>query len=233
MQLTEMVDDIKVDLGCDINTLGISDDSIEAKINEAIRKVTSYAPYCVIETFNIDDTKKITLPDGTCAVIQILTDTVKTTSEVKQDVYNDNDLFSVSRYMYRQDAMSDPYITLMKSNELKTLQNMVSITDYFFNKGDRTLYINNPIDDKVTVKYLVKYRSLEEIEDQDIIQTIKEYALALCKIIEGNIRRKLQAAPGAISMDGDSLVSEGLSEKNKLDEFIPKQYANIRFGMRV
>ena len=77
-----------------------------------------------------------------------------------------------------------------------------------------------------------KLSDLEEIEDADILQIIKEYALALCKIIEGNIRRKLQSAPGAISMDGDALVSEGTAEKSRLDEYIPKQFSYLRFGVR-
>ena len=120
----------------------------------------------------------------------------------------------------------------MQRNALNTLQQFISIKDWRFEKYNHTLYLSNYSKNTVSVQYLRKYMNLEEIEDTDILQSIKEYSLALCKIIEGNIRRKLQSAPGAISMDGDALVSEGTAEKSRLDEYIPKQFSYLRFGVR-
>lgn len=231
MVLDDLIKEIKVDLGSDICTLGISDESIELKIKESLRKVASYAPYSVVQTFD-NVLSSIELPDGTCTVIQCLTEDTSTSTDRNSPAYDEQDLFNATRYIYNYNSLSDPYIYMMKASELKTLQNMISLSDWYYNKENHTVYFNNPPSTTITIRYLRKYLSVEEISDPDILQTVKEYALALCKIIEGNIRRKLQNAPGAVSMDGDSLVSEGSSEKSKLDDWIPKQYANIRFGLR-
>ena len=230
MDTNELIEEIKIDLGNDINSLGISDSSIELKIQEAIRKIGSYAPYIKLESFNVEG-NKVVLPEDTIMVASVLT--IDTVSGTGVSVYNnDQDLFSYSRYLYNYNDLSDPYIFLMQRNALNTLQQFISIKDWRFEKYNHTLYLSNYSKNTVSVQYLRKYMNLEEIEDTDILQIIKEYALALCKIIEGNIRRKLQSAPGAISMDGDALVSEGTAEKSRLDEYIPKQFSYLRFGVR-
>ena len=121
----------------------------------------------------------------------------------------------------------------MQKNAVSTLQNFVRLDDYHYDKNSHTILISNHDGSDLTVKYLRKYRSFEEIEDVDIQQTVKEYALALCKIIEGEIRRKLQSAPGAIQLDGDSLVSEGMSEKQAIEDGLVSKFQNIRFGIRI
>lgn len=226
-----MILEIKADLGNDINSLGISDDTIEIKIGEAIRKVAAYAPYRESASFTVTN-NSVELPEDTVAVMQVYNMT--SLNNKGTTLYqNDTDLFSVSRYLYNYNDLSDPFIFLMQKNQLTTLQNFINISDWRYEKHKNTLYLNNFSGTSVSVLYLRKYRSLEEIQEEDIIQIVKEYSVALCKIVEGTIRRKLQSAPGAIQMDGDSLVSEGISEKSRLDELIPKQFSYLRFGIRV
>lgn len=232
MLLHELVDEIKVDLGCDVNSLGISDESIALKVHEALRKISTYAPYVCTEMFSLAD-GSAQLPEDSTVVLEVLNiDTPSSTSA--RLVANDTDLFSVSRYLYNYNDLSDPYIFMMQKNAVSTLQNFVSLRDFRFEKSTHKLYLSNPTKiDRVCVKYLRKYRNVEEIEDQDVLQRVKEYALALCKIIEGNIRRKLQAAPGAIQLDGDSLVSEGMEEKRSIEDRLVQEFQNLRFGMRI
>lgn len=231
MLVEELIEEIKVDLGCDINSLGISDDSIGLKINEAVRKISIYAPYVCTETLKVSG-GKIELPKDTTAVVGILNFNKASATRAKV-VADDTDLFSVSRYLYNYNDLSDPYIFLMQKNAVSTLQNFVRLDDYHYDKQSHTVFISNHDGSNLTVKYLRKYRSFEEIEDVDILQTVKEYALALCKIVEGEIRRKLQSAPGAIQLDGDSLVSEGMSEKQAIEDGLVSKFQNIRFGIRV
>lgn len=231
MLVDELIAEIKVDLGCDINSLGISDTSIGLKINEAVRKISTYAPYVCTETFKVSG-GKIELPEDTTSVVGILNFNKASATRAKV-VADDTDLFSVSRYLYNYNDLSDPYIFLMQKNAVSTLQNFVRLDDYHYDKNSHTILISNHDGSDLTVKYLRKYRSFEEIEDVDIQQTVKEYALALCKIIEGEIRRKLQSAPGAIQLDGDSLVSEGMSEKQAIEDGLVSKFQNIRFGIRI
>jgi len=229
MIVSDLVEEIKVDLGSDVNSLGISDSSIEMKIEEALRKISVYAPYIEIGQFDVVN-NTVELPVDTIMVAEILT-----TPGIVKDQHNmelDTDLFSASRYLYNYNDLSDPFIYLMQRNSLNTIKNFVSMSDYTFNRSTRKLYFANFNSNKVTVKYLRKYRTVDEIIDDDILQRVKEYALALCKIIEGNIRRKLSNAPGAIPMDGDSLVSEGLGEKASIEEKLIREFRNLRFGRR-
>lgn len=67
----------------------------------------------------------------------------------------------------------------------------------------------------------VKY---DEIPSEDVIENIRWirlYSLALTKIVEGEIRSKFssfQAGSGEISLNGDTLKSEGKEEIQKLDQ---------------
>lgn len=230
MLLDDLVVEIKVDLGCDINSLGISDQSIELKIKEALRKISVYAPYVCTEMFDLVG-GSVQLPDDANTVVAVLN--LDKPSATNAKIADDTDLFSVSRYLYNYNDLSDPYIFLMQKNAVSTLQRFVETTDYRFEKSTHKLYLSNFSESQVCVKYLRSYRSVEEIEDIDVLQRVKEYALALCKIIEGNIRRKLQSAPGAIQLDGDSLVSEGTSEKQAIEEKLVTEFQNLRFGIRV
>lgn len=232
MKIEDMVEEIRADLGADVNSLGISDDTIKLKINESLRKIASYSPYADTESFPVSN-GKVELPEDTVSVIRVLN---QTTVGSRGDVRlydNDIDLFSVSRYLYNHNDLSDPYLFLMQKNQLNTLQNFISLRDWRYDPHNNVLYLNNFEGNRVSLVYLRKYRTLEEIFDVDVVQTVKEYSVALCKIIEGQIRRKLQSAPGAIQMDGDALVSEGTAEKQRLDEWIPKRFTNLRFGIRV
>lgn len=230
MLVKDLIDEIKIDLGCDINSLGISDASIGIKIKEALRKVSVYAPYVCVETIPVEK-NTAQLPEDATTVIEVL-NLDKPSSTAARVVADDTDLFSVSRYMYNYNDLSDPYIFLMQKNAVSTLQNFVRMTDYRYEKSTHTLYVSNFQGSQLVVKYLREYRSIEEIQDTDVLQTVKEYALALCKIIEGNIRRKLQSAPGAIQLDGDSLVSEGMSEKQDIESSLATRFQNLRFGIR-
>lgn len=231
MLLTELVEEIKVDLGIDINSLGISDNSIALKVHEALRKISIYAPYVCTDMFSLEG-GVAQLPSDATTVIEVLNLDKPSATNAKV-IADDTDLFSVSRYLYNYNDLSDPYIFLMQKNAVSTLQNFVRLTDFRFEKATHKLYLSNGNISRLCVKYLRNYRSVEEIEDIDVLQRVKEYSLALCKIIEGNIRRKLQSAPGAIQLDGDSLVSEGMEEKRSIEDRLVTEFQNLRFGIRV
>lgn len=231
MILNDLVHEIKVDLGSDINSLGISDESIALKVHEALRKISIYAPYVSTEMFAVAG-NSVELPIDTTTVIEVVNMNKPSATNAKV-IADDTDLFSVSRYLYNYNDLSDPYIFMMQKNAVSTLQNFVRLTDYRYEQSTHTLYLSNIDVTRVCVKYLRNYRSVEEIEDIDVLQRVKEYSLALCKIIEGNIRRKLQSAPGAIQLDGDSLVSEGMDEKVAIEERLVSEFQNLRWGIRI
>ena len=224
-----LIEEIQLDLGSDVNSLGISEDTIELKIKEAIRKISSYTPYREAAAFPVSN-NRVKLPDDTIAVTLVYN--IEQPKNNNATYHSDEYLFSMSSYHQYSD-FRDPFILLMQKNQMNTLQNFVSIRDWLYESHTKTLYLNNFSGTSVSIQYFRRYREIEEIEDEDLVQLVKEYSLALCKIIEGTIRRKLQNAPGAIQMDGDALVSEGMSEKERLDELIPKKYSYLRMGIRI
>lgn len=231
MIIQDLVDNIKVDLGSDINSLGISDDSIEMKIKQALRKVSSYAPFRAVDSFDVVESK-VTMPETTSAVLGIYNHS-PSNSPSNNPGDQDIDLFTVRKYIYgNSQGFRDPFVMMQQMNQAQTLKGFVSLKDYMFDRNTRVLYINDFPGSRATVDYLRAYDTLEEVTSEQVVDTIHEYALALCKIIEGEIRRKLQSAPGAISMDGDSLVGEGQTEKASIEAELPGRFSFLRFGIR-
>lgn len=229
MTLDELRDEIKIDLGVDINSLGISDSTIEAKIKQAMRKVSSYAPYRAIDVFDVVG-NKVQMPSTTSAVLGIYNHT-PTNNPVVGD--EDQDLFSVRKYLYSGTGLRDPFVMLQQVSQAEAIRGFVAIKDYMYDRNTRTLYISDFPGTRATIDYLRAYGILEEVNSEQVLDTIHEYALALCKIIEGEIRRKLQSAPGAIAMDGDALVSEGQASKSQIESELPNKFSFLRFGVRV
>jgi len=64
---------------------------------------------------------------------------------------------------------------------------------------------------------------------------IFDYALAECKIILGRIRSKFAQFNSigniGISLDGDTLIQEGISDKEKLDETLRLEEAHMGYGI--
>lgn len=232
MILSDLVDEIKVDLGSDINSLGISDESITLKIKQALRKVSSYAPYRAIDSFDVEN-HRVQMPESTSAVLGIYNHERGSTLDGSPGD-PDIDLFTVRKYIYgNSQGFRDPYIMLQQVNQAQTLQGFVSIKDFMYDRNSRVLYLSDFRSPRATIDYLRAYTSIEEVASEQVLDTIHEYALALCKIIEGEIRRKLQSAPGAISMDGDALVSEGNASKATIESELASKFSFLRFGLRV
>lgn len=227
MTIEDLRDEIKVDLGIDVVSIAISDNTIELKIKEALRKISSYAPRVLY--MNVSNAPVIDMPEDTLCVVQMMSYDLASGTN-----YVDNDVFSWTTLMYNSGrGGQDPFSILQLRNQVQNLQSFVSMKDWMYDSATRKLYLSNVEGENVAIKYMVPYKSLDEVQDEIVLQKIKEYALALCKIIEGTIRRKTQSAPGAIQLDGDSMVSEGESEKSRLDQEIPEIFKYLRMGLRV
>lgn len=227
MKIEEMIRSIKTDLGCDVLSLGISDRTIQEKIREALRKISAYAPRVVVGSF--PTAPKIKMPEGTTSVLQIMSGDIASDTTMV-----DNDIFGWTTIMMNSGAsMFSPYTILESRQNVRTLQQFIKITDFYYDKENEELYISGATRDTLVIRYMMPYVQLDEVKDELVLQKVKEYALALCKIIEGMIRRKHQNTPGAMQLDGDSLVSEGTAEKSTLDQELPRTFKYMRMGVRI
>ena len=95
--------------------------------------------------------------------------------------------------------------------------------DFNYDDGTATFYVNPIPSSSYTLNYrYVVDPTLAQIpaSDDDLI---KDYILALCKIVVGEIRSKFQGvegAEGAITMNGEALKAEGKEEKQTFDDYL-------------
>lgn len=227
MTSEDLRDEIKVDLGIDVVSLGISDKTIDIKIKEALRKISSYAPRVLLGEFSVG-TGTVVMPEDTTCVIDVLAESLSDSSNAVTD-----DVFSWSTIALNSGTIYDPISVLTMRQGAKAMQSFIRIKDWTYLAETHTLYLSGIDKQRVAVKYMMPYKNINEVTDEIVLQNVKEYSLALCKIVEGMIRRKLQNTPGAMQLDGDALVSEGTSDRDRLNSELPTIFKYLRMGLRV
>lgn len=228
MDINTMVSEIRSELGGDVISLAIKDETIKINIGKSLRKIGAYSPKVMTASFPVVG-EQVVMPEGTIAVQSVLS--TRDASDARRGG-DDYDIFDQQKVLTNYGGDIDPMTQLMRRNEIESLGNFIEVTDWYYLKDSRTLYFNYYNRPAATIKYLKKYTDVSEITDDDVLDYIQQYAIALCKIAEGSIRRKLEQAPGAIPMDGEQLVQEGKEEQQNLEEKIPKALSNLVFGIR-
>lgn len=199
MNLQDIVDDIKLQLGGSVLRLELSDEDIARLIRKAYRKMKPYIAeekyITKIYTPSIDLRK-----DGVYEVIRCFRTT--------QSVLTGNRLFDFET------------IDLRRDNIRKYILGSYPVVDDSVNFKfiDGFLYLDNNIafQGKVTAQCLVT-PTLDELEDERAVDWIQSYALALCKEATGRIRSKFKSANIPIELDGDTLLGEAQVERQALE----------------
>ena len=138
-------------------------------------------------------------------------------SSAIQSVLYDEFTLAANLYMYSstQHSLSSIITAKMYGDQVK--QMFGNKFDWEYDKITGKLYMSSfPAGAQTIMADVISPISIEnapiELEDW-----IKNYFIALVKIVEGNIRRKFKNLPGAPD-DGDTLVSEGTTEKDKYEQ---------------
>jgi len=74
----------------------------------------------------------------------------------------------------------------------------------------------------VTIEY-TKFTPLEEIKETKYQSWVRNYVLALTKIAIGEIRSKFTLSNFPVAFNGETLKTEGIEEKNKLETLLIEQ----------
>lgn len=97
------------------------------------------------------------------------------------------------------------------------------LLDFNPDDGTATFYVNPIPSEAFTLKYIyVVDPTLTQVPASDD-DFIKDYVLAMCKLIVGEIRSKFKGVEGAesaINMNGEELKSEGKEEKANYDDYL-------------
>ena len=222
---TEFVNYIRTKLGEPKLKVELSNSQIQTNLYDALQLFREYSTgrgntrsYLVLDL--IKDQQEYLLPDY---IMQLGYD--KTSSSVSawvlaqmsgaaaSDVLSLKSFDMVSYYMLNQWLHYLKYITASKFR-------------LFFNVNTKILHIVPKPDDSLLKMFIEVFHqsTTDELLNE---RFVREYTLALCKITLGSIRSKFQSLPGfnnAVSLDGETLRTEGATEKEALETDLIKEF---------
>lgn len=227
MKLEDILDEIKLELTGYVLDMEITDETLVSVIKKALRELERF----------FDETTMITMPFASCIDLEGEFFNERVSSIVK--VYRTEgtgDSGSIS-------AMSDP-IQLAQFAIFSNGGTMYNLQDYVMNyaswmtaykikntistdlsfKEDRhnkKLYINNYNAPRmITVEYIPKLKSVEDIQSDYWIDILIKYCVALTKIVLGRIRTRFNPSNALWTQDGDKILEEGNTELKELRELL-------------
>jgi hypothetical protein len=216
MTLDEYIDDIKLSLGAPIVEVEI-EDYIGKLVNKAFREISRY----------MVDTGYVTVPYARCintlelnpkidSVIMVIRTTDPTMTRDLQDA------FSLSMYSAgginstASTSLLNNIMTRMQVHQLKAT--MKTDMDFTYDDNENKLYIAAfyPVPSKVTIVYTIKHDNVSEVKEQFWINYIERLALAFTKEALGRVRGKYDLSSSLYKLDGDTLISEGIAERDAI-----------------
>lgn len=205
MTLNDIVRKVKTELGSPVVTLYIKDDMIQELVDNAIRKCYSkyYKP------------KLITLSNvgGVCT----LPDYVDTVLNVYPASSRNNADYTVGGLPVLNSGFTSnlgDYLGIMARLRVESELEALMISDFYQDEG--LLYLDD-YPGNVSIKYLVKDPVIGDI-DNAWYGWVVSYTVALTKMTEGRIRGKFKPNNSPFETDADTLVSEGQSERDTLEQ---------------
>jgi len=227
MKLENILDEIKLELTGYILDMEITDETLVSVINKALRELARYW----------DESTKITIPYASCINLEGEFFEEKVSSIVKVyrtegmgdsgglSVINDPvqmaqfAIFSNGGTMYNLQDYVMNYASWMTMYQMKnTMSTDMSFTE---DRHNKKLYINNYNAPRmVTVEYIPKLTSVEDIQSDYWIDILIKYCVALTKVVLGRIRTRFTQTNALWTQDGEKILEEGNTELKELREIL-------------
>ena len=228
MKLEEIIDEIKLELTGYILDMEITDETLVSVIKKALRELERYW----------DETTMISVPFASCIDLDGEFFREKVSSIVK--VYRTEGTGESSNGI---SAMTDP-VYMAQFAIFSNGGTMYNLNDYIMNyaswvtlgkirntvstelsfKEDRhnkKLYINNyQAPSMITIEYIPKLKSVEDIQSDYWIDILIKYCVALTKIVLGRIRTRFSQTNALWTQDGETILNEGNTELKELREIL-------------
>ena len=224
MDINTLREEIKIKLTGGILELELEDSIIDRLIASAMREVQRY----------INTTKLITIPYEGCIDLSKLKDSnnlpikVSTITRIyrNEGYVSSNSGSGVMDPLYASQwqllsgtgnlyNFQDYALNYMSWNTLLQIRNTTS-TDLAFkyDKANEKLYINIATDKpaKITLEYIPRFDSIEEVNSDYWIDVIFRLSTALCKIALGRIRTRYTQSNALWTQDGETMLNEGNTE---------------------
>ena len=227
MKLDDILSEIKIELTGYILDMEITDETLVSIVNKALRELARY----------IDETTMISVPYASCIDLDGEFFTEKVSSIVKVyrtegtgdnsglSVVNDPiqmaqfAIFSNGGTMYNLNDYVMNYSSWMTMYKIKnTMSTELSFKE---DRHNKKLYINNyNAPSMVTIEYIPKLTSVEDIQSDYWIDILIKYCVALTKIVLGRIRTRFTQSNALWTQDGDKILEEGNTELKELREIL-------------
>ncbi len=228
MDMRGYVEEIKLNITGGVLQLEIGDEVIQQVVNAAMREMQRY----------VCSTKLLTLPYSKCIDLSehkinsisrvyratgvnssntdgnaISTDPVQI--GLLQLAFNTGNMYNLQDYSYN----------LASYNTMQQIQNTMS-TDlaYFYEDDKQLLYINTTLNNgtKVTIEYVPRYDSVDEIKSDFWIDVLMRLSTALTKVALGRIRSRYTQSNALWQQDGPTLLQEGQTELSELRTYLQR-----------
>ena len=229
MTKNDVVEEIKLELTGQVLEMELDDSTLDLTINKALRELQRYW----------DETTLVTIPYASCinyagtpleessSIVRVYrTVGVGNSEDAGNSVTMDPMyaqqwmVFSNAGTMYN---LQDYVMNYAAWNTLSQVRNTMS-TDLAFREDKHAckLYINNNISSpgSITVEYIPKLRSVEDIKSDYWKDVLVRMSLDLVKIQIGRIRTKFTQSNALWTLDGDKLLEEGNTDLKELREIL-------------
>ena len=109
------------------------------------------------------------------------------------------------------------YISYLTYSKLAAAYENINLSSWKFDHVHQLLYLSK--DKPMVLKALVELRAVTDIEEKSHWAAwFKDYCLALAKIVVGRMRSKYTLSNGQYQLDGNVILQEGLSDKQRLED---------------
>ena len=229
MTKNDIVEEIRLELTGQVLEMELDDSTLDLTINKALRELQRYW----------DETTLVTIPYASCinyagtpleessSIVRVyrtvgVGNSEDTGNSVTMDPMYAQQwmVFSNAGTMYN---LQDYVMNYAAWNTLSQVRNTMS-TDLAFREDKHAckLYINNNISSpgSITVEYIPKLRSVEDIKSDYWKDVLVRMSLDLVKIQIGRIRTKFTQSNALWTLDGDKLLEEGNTDLKELREIL-------------
>ena len=228
MKLEEVIDELKIELTGYILDMEITDETLVQIVNKALRELTRYW----------DETSMISVPFASCINLDGEFFREKVSSIVKvyrtegsgessegisvmtDPVYMSQfAIFSNGGTMYNLQDYVMNYASWMTLGKIRnTISTELSFKE---DRHNKKLYINNyQAPSMITIEYIPKLTSVEDIQSDYWIDILIRYCVALTKVVLGRIRTRFTQSNALWTQDGDKILEEGNTELKELREIL-------------
>ena len=227
MKLENILDEIKLELTGYILDMEITDETLVSVVKKALRELERF----------FDESTMITIPYASCIDLdgEFFNERVSSIVKVYRtegvgDSYGLSALndpiqmaqfaiFSNGGTMYNLQDYIMNYASWMTMYKIKNTMS----TDLSFkeDRHNKKLYINNyNAPSMVTIEYIPKLKSVEDIQSDYWIDILIKYCVALTKIVLGRIRTRFTQSNALWTQDGEKILEEGNTELKELREIL-------------